>query len=718
MVVWLIAIGFVSLLGQVVLLRELNVAFYGTELIYILAIGVWLAWTATGAAIGRRSFVVPGTWVRWLLVVLACLLPLSVGAIRGLRIVFGGVPGAYLPFARQVLAMVLALMPVCLALGLLFQWAAKLYVGERRTLPAAYAIESAGGVVGGVLATLFLVWGMQNFTAALVCALFALAAAAWPPRRQWPRWIAPAAGIVAALLVAALVSVPSLDRWMTSWNHPHLEITRDTPYGRVSLTEASGQVSVFLNDALVFDTEGTGAEEFAHLAALQHPAPRRVLLLGGGIEGLARELLRHAPERIDYVEIDERLIDVVTPHLPDDVRRSLEHDAVRVIVADPRAFLDGDGRYDLILINMPEPASGQANRYFTREFFRGCRSRLGPDGVLALRLRGAENLWTPWLIRRTASIERALRGVFDDVVILPGTTHLVLASDRALTRDPMELAERFGARGIEARLVGPAYLDYLYTNDRFFEIADLMTATDAPVNSDARPLCYTYTLGIWLSQFFPGLATVELPDVSPHDAMGSLWTWLTVGILGFVFLILSRGPMMRRSALAAVAGFAGMVLESVLILHYQTVRGVLFQDLGLLLTSFMAGLALGSGVVHYLGRRRKDGVARALGIALFAGVVVLSLIVAWIPSAAGAGGLVATSLLLGVCGFLVAAVFAHASLYREPNQRAVVSPLYSADLVGGCVGSLAAGLFLVPLLGLPASALVIIFIILAALPLL
>jgi spermidine synthase len=713
MIVWLIAIGFVSLLGQVVLLRELNVAFYGTELIYILAIGVWLAWTATGAAIGRRHFVAPGPWVRWLLVALACLLPLSVGAIRGLRIVFGGVPGAYLPFARQVLAMILALMPVCVALGLLFQWAARLYVDGRRTLAAAYAIESAGGMAGGVLATLFLVWGMRNLTAAMVCAVLALAAAAWPPRSERPRWLMAASGIVAALLATALGWSASFDRWMTSWNHPYLAATRDTPYGRVSLTEASGQISVFLNDALVFDTEGTGAEEFAHLAALQHPAPRRVLLLGGGIEGLARELLGHSPERIDYVEIDDRLIDVVLPFLPDEIRRSLEHDVVSVIAADPRAFLHGEGRYDLILVSMPEPASGQANRYFTREFFRRCESRLDPGGVLALRLRGAENLWTPWLIRRTASIERALRGVFDDVVILPGTTNVVLASNRALTRDPMELGARFEARGIEARLVGPAHLEYLYTNDRFFEIADLMTATEAPVNSDARPLCYTYTLGIWLSQFFPGLATFELPDVTPHGAMSSVWVWLTTGILGLMFLILGRWPMVRRSLLAAVAGFAGMVLESVLILHYQTVRGVLFQDLGLLLTSFMAGLAFGSGAVHHLARGRGGGLPRGIGIALLAGIVVLSLAVAWLPSTA-AGGLVATSMLLMGCGFLVAAVFAYASLYREPNQRAVVSPLYSADLVGGSIASLAAGLVLIPLLGLSASALLIIFIILVA----
>ena len=34
-----------------------------------------------------------------------------------------------------------------------------------------------------------------------------------------------------------------------------------------------------------------------------------------------------------------------------------------------------------------------------------------------------------------------------------------------------------------------------------------------------------------------------------------------------------------------------------------------------------------------------------------------------------------------------------------------VSPVYAADLLGGCVGSLLAGVVLIPLLGLPATAL-------------
>jgi spermidine synthase len=40
---------------------------------------------------------------------------------------------------------------------------------------------------------------------------------------------------------------------------------------------------------------------------------------------------------------------------------------------------------------MPEPASGQSNRFYTKEFFEQCAGKLNSGGVTALRLRSAEN---------------------------------------------------------------------------------------------------------------------------------------------------------------------------------------------------------------------------------------------------------------------------------------------------------------------------------------
>ncbi|HUU45673.1 MAG TPA: hypothetical protein VM118_08055, partial [Acidobacteriota bacterium] len=123
-------IGFLSIVGQVVILRELSVAYFGVEIIYILAIGLWLLWTATGALLGRRGYVPSVSVIGWMLILAAVLVPLDIAFIRLLRPLFGGVRGTFLPFGLQLLALVVALLPVGVLLGLLFQWAGKSYVAR------------------------------------------------------------------------------------------------------------------------------------------------------------------------------------------------------------------------------------------------------------------------------------------------------------------------------------------------------------------------------------------------------------------------------------------------------------------------------------------------------------------------------------------------------------------------------------------------------------
>jgi spermidine synthase len=701
MIVSLIVIGLISILGQVVLLRELNVAFYGVELIYLIALGIWLFWTAVGALIRRRTYLPTHNMMALLFFAFGVFLPLDVAFIRASRLLFGGVPGAYLPFIHQFMITVVALLPAGILSGLLFQCAAKLYVAKGRTLAVAYGIESAGGVAGGLFATLFIVWGIQNFTIAFVCGLVAVITPVFLERNGLSL-LRRASMVFAGLFVLLLFSAPFIDRLMTAWNHPNLAETKDSPYGRITVTSLKGQVSVFENDALAFETEGTEAEYFCHLAALQHPNPSRVLILGGGIEGIAREMLKHAPERIDYVEINPVMLDMVMGYLPGDIQKSIREPDVHITFADPRQFLMGSGSYDLILVGMPEPASGQSNRFYTREFFEQCAASLNPGGILGFRLRSAENLWTPPLTSRTASIYRALESVFPEVLFLPGATNIVTASREPLPGKPEIMSERLHNRKIATRHISPDYIRYLFTNDRFAEVKNVLKSHPAAPNTDVRPVCYQYTFMIWLSKFFPRAALIDFSSLTDKRETGPLLPLLLWLSLPVIFLMSRFRPSFRRVLLVAVAGFIGMVLETVFILHYQVKHGVLYQDIGILLMSFMAGLAAGSITVNHVITRLIDrpGRIRWYGMALIAGFCLLCVVTATKTTMSTFTGLVQTAGFLASAGFLVAGVFAYASLHEIHDQTEVISPLYAADIFGGCLGSLAASLFLIPVLGL------------------
>jgi spermidine synthase len=692
----LFSIGLISILGQVVLLRELNAAFYGVELITTLALGIWLFFSACGTLMGRRNQYPSFFRINLLFLLLSFCIPLDVAFIRSVRLLFSDIPGAYLSLPAQMGALSAALLPVGLLLGLLFRWAANAYMVRNESLASAYAIECLGGLVGGVCGTLFLKFGFQNFTIAIFCALAAFGSTFLNIKRKPSGWFYLAATFFVLLGAILLWKTPELDRFMTSWTHPNLLETKDTPYSRITVDYLDGQVSVFENDALAFDAEGTRTEEFVHLAALQHPKPERILVLGGGIEGIVREALLHSPKTVDYVELNPALLKMIPRHLPPEIRQSLRANNVRIIIEDPRQFLRRAPRYDLILAGMPEPSSGQSNRFYTQEFFRQCHERLNREGVLSFRLHSSENFWTPQLTRRMVSIYRAAQSVFPEVSFIPGSTNVVICATGQRITDPSILAARLEARKIKAKLISSNYLRYLYSNDRFQEIAGILRSGTAPMNTDIQPICYQYTIMIWLSKFIPSMKFNNFSLFNPGLGLGIAW------LLAFIllaFLLRFFRWSIRRTILTGVAAFAGMVLETCLILHFQTKSGILYQDIGILLTSFMAGLALGSMAVAKIGRP----IPKRVGAAILLGFALLSVAVGWEISSGGNAGLPETSGLLILTGFFTAAVLAYASLYNAEDQKNVLAPLYSADLIGGCLGSLMASLMLAPLAGLATS---------------
>lgn len=127
-------------------------------------------------------------------------------------------------------------------------------------------------------------------------------------------------------------------------------------------------------------------EMLNHPALLTHPNPKRVLIIGGGDGGSAREILRHpGVEECVMIEIDEMVVRASQEHLP----------KIGTAWTDPRLdlrFADGidyvknsdEPKYDIIILDGTDPI-GPGAVLFAMEFFRGCKRMLKPDGILAMQ---------------------------------------------------------------------------------------------------------------------------------------------------------------------------------------------------------------------------------------------------------------------------------------------------------------------------------------------
>ncbi len=697
----LVAIGFISILSQVVLLRELNVSFFGVELIYLLALGIWLLWTAAGAIAGRWMNAPSLKHIAALFIIFGVILPLDIVFIRSSRLLFGDVAGAYLSFPQQLIIAAISIFPAGFLSGILFQWVAKTYITKEKTLALAYAVESLGGLIGGLFSALFIMCGLRNFSIMFICVIFSFITPVIVLKESSKSYLRWTAIVLIFIVLALMYKAPSLDHLTTMWNHPHLLESVDSPYGRITVTGLHHQISVFENDALAFETEGTDAELFCHLTALQHPYPQKVLILGGGIEGILREMAKYKPERMDYVELNPVMLNLVTQYLPDDIRKSLKDPNVNIIFGDPRQYIKKSGKYDLILVGMPQPTSGQANRFYTREFFKQCAVKLNTGGILGFRLRTAENLWTMPVIQMNTSIYSALQSAFPETLFLPGITSIVTASNAPLPHSPDIMIRRLQDMKITTRLISPNYINYVFTNDRFYKTNVLLKKEKHFFNTDIRPICYQHAIIIWLSKFFPHFAVVDPFSILNKFNPKMTCLLLSLGLL-IIFVLCRLRSFLRRIMLVASAGFIGMVVETILILYYQVKHGVLYQDIGLLLMSFMGGLALGALIINktFMKSIDKPIISRFHGIALLAGFCILCAFIGINVLNSDSVGLLRFSSLLAATGFLVAGIFAYVSLHKIEDQKKIISPLYAADLAGGCFGSLLGSLIFIPLAGM------------------
>lgn len=733
-------LGAASVISQLVLMREMLSAFAGNEMVLGIILGNWLLLTGAGAWLGRASGRLrnrEGAFVGGLIfIAIAPLVQVFLLAVLR-NAVFGR--GIQVGLTETVLASFVILLPFCLASGWLLTLACSV-VTERNDasgIGRVYVADCVGSIAGGALFSFVLVrlfdhLGILYFPA-LLNLLLAGALAVWFGRRLLLG--------VAAILAAALAGViffANADALATAiqFAGQHVVFRGNSPYGKLVVTDSSGQYNFIESGLPLISTDNTQqVEETVHYAMAQRPGARRVLIVCGGVSGTAREILKYGVAEVTCVELDPLIIEAGRRFLP----ANFSDPRIKLANTDGRLFVKQTAdRYDVVIVDVPDPSTSQLNRFYTAEFFGEVKRVLTDGGVLSFGLGRYADYVSPELARLLTSARRTLDTAFKNALVIPGGRVFFLASDGPLHED---IAARIEAARIPTRLVNRHYLAAMLAPDR---MEDMRRATSQPaaVNRDFSPVLYYYHLRHWMSQFKVRFGLLEAA---------------LVALLAFYVVRLRAAPLA-----VFAGGFAASGLEVVLLLAFQILYGSVYQQLGIIVTVFMAGLAAGafgmnrlagrgdvhvapsssitggvdaaasSGAVH---ERRQDCLRHrrllawiAFAVAAFAALLPLCLMA--LARAGGNGGFLlvqtAIALLTFLLGALVgmqfplagrvveSAVSADAPQPRENSQKSAetadsttASRLYTADFVGACLGALLPSTLLIPLIGVPAVCLLI-----------
>ncbi len=771
------ALGIGNQLGQVLLLRELLMVFHGHELTIGIILAFWVGWEAVGGWMGALVAERVGRPHRILVcLVLAVIvvMPATILVTRLLRGFFDAVPGTHLSLYDTVRTCFLVMAPLCVLMGAQFVLLARMWrrhrkAGDMSGAVRTYILEAIGHMTGGLLFSLLLVHVLSPLQIAAVMGALMLGGIGL---------LIPAAPFRRAVLIVVLLpialAVPYLegaDEWAfrLQWRRflPDSELvkTRQSKYGAINVARRRDQYSFFQSNHLAFSTGGpeaglNGFEEIeaahlAHLAVSQHPGPERVLLVGGGMRGVLREMLRYGEILVDYVELDRELIDVAYPYLPRSTRNALGDERVNVLTRDGRMHVKTTTeRYDLVVVDLPDPVTAVLNRFYTGEFFRELSARLNPGGAVVLSATSTPGLRHSSIVNRNATLYHTLGDVFDDVLAVGDNVCLFFASAAPgqLTADAAVLSERYIHRGVESPGFSARHFHTLLQDapvrrknwilrhhgrspDSVREPPDTgpmlpgtleeQKAAGAelpPVerrfffNSDFRPIGYYHTL-----VFLDRLTGQEAGEIFRLLLAIRLW-WLApiaaavvgTGVLLRLFPRIKGGRGGRGYAVGLsvfVIGFSSMVMEVTLLFAFQSVYGYVFEQIGLIVALFMGGLALGGMLCERYVRRKGDLRMMAgvqVGFLLFAGMLAVGM-----PAAASLRTPALTFMFFAastfIAGMLNGAHYPLAGTCRQHLSglcERSAGFIYAVELVGACMGAALTGVALAPILGLAGACMV------------
>lgn len=667
----LLALGISSVSTQLVMIREVMSSFGGNELVIGIVLGVWLLFTGLGSALGvplaKRGHSEKSLFLGHLLI--AVLPFVQIASIRALPLLW--VRGEMIGLASAIGGSTIVLIPYCLVGGAMIPLAGSL-LGGKDTTSKVYVADTSGDIGGGVLFSLVFVYLLSHWDSFLVLGFLNLFAAFMMVSLR----VLPAVCILGiAVLAARPFDVTSL-----SWRFPGQEIVlnKNTPFAQLTISRTGRQLNVLQDAIPLFSTGDLDTEAVAHLPLCQAREGAKILLIAGGVFGTLEEIYRHHPERVDYVELDPAILD-----LDRLIHKSLSRTFVHVHVGDGRLFVKkAPTKYDVIIVDLPDPENAQLNRFYTQEFFKEAKSILAGGGTLSFTLIGSENYLEEKGLALNRSVHAALKNVFKHTLVFPGTTHYYLASDSSL--DP-NITRVLDERRIVTRRLVDYELPTMADPFRMDRLMRLLTEEEIPANRDLSPSAFGHLIELWLKK------------------SGSPRTFLYIIIVVMLGLAVAACCRDRLRFTIASSGYAGMAFELALLLLFQVIYGYVYLRMCLFITLYMIGSALGALASDRLKKSRAWQVlACDAGLILFAGLACVAAQVGTHlkrPMSLFLMQYGVIPVLLFVVAFVAGYQFSTVSRMARGIGAEITGRLYVSDLAGAACGTILTGLVFLPKMG-------------------
>ncbi len=698
----LFLIGFTALSAQIILLRELLIVFYGNEVTIGLILGLWFLIGGLGSffagKILLKKFKNYLNLFNIIQLLIAVYLPLCIYIVRVLPKILNLFPGEIAGEIPVILSTIPLILPLNGLLGALFATGCEVYKKKPGIIPVGYTyiLESIGAFAGGIFTIFVLLPNFNSFQSHIILSAFNLVSIMFLNPFLIIKLIAL---LIIFLYTMLFFRTPQLSEKLITKIYPGYKVCffKNTHYQNLLVLKREDALSLYTSGIYNFTVPDPATSEMAaHLPLTQHKNPKRILIIGGGLSEVTKEILKHPVNKVVYLELDpmviENLKDLFPP--PDDER-------FKIIICDARYwFRKNQDKFDVIILNLPPPHTVLINRYYTQEFFAEVYTHLNQGGLLSFSLPSQPNYLSEEQIMFFISLKKTLKKVFPEVLITPGETAFFLAARNkgTLTSDWEIMLKRLQKRSIMTQFFREYYFFSEFSHFRFQDMdTQLKVKVKASINRDFYPISYFYNTILFSTQFkynFKGfLKKLNFTNI--------FFVFFILYII-FLFPIYTRVQAYTYRLIAVIAstGFAEISFQIITLLSFQIFYGSVFWKMSLIFTSFMSGLIFGSLWITKLMERKLPEynwlVSTQIAILLYPLLLLVpliynfgELIFLFLPFIPGFIGGIQFPL---ICG-----------LYWRKKKNAsgeIGGVFYGFDLMGSFIGSIVLSLIVIPVLGI------------------
>jgi SAM-dependent methyltransferase len=581
-------LGVIATGGQVLILRELISSLQGDELFIGTALCGWLLWGAVGAYWGgKRHSVVSNVT---LFAPAALILPIVIIIARLSPLIITRTVGEALSFTYAASLSFIITLPGALVCGYLFAAIVRRDGNYAACMLRIYYSEGVGAFVAGALVSILTSNNVSTLSTAGVLSCASLAALSFRSHLSGFAKVLGAAAAIAAGL-AVITAGPLIDRTIDRYKYRPYEVTAsfDTPYSHQTILQRGG-AHVLLTDNMVESTESDilTAENFL-LPPLAYVSNAKDILVFGQMDLTLPPLLENLPN-LSITEVDMR------PPLHERVRKlSYGEKSFRYIQNDPVAFLRlaRSGSFDAVILPLDESGSYRGLRLMTGRALADIRRVLRPHGVLHLvTTYNSEEYVLPDDKQLFSTIRATLEAVFPRVIVWPGSSTLFLAGDSTLAiSQPDSIAARLNRLNYRPQFLNESYLPDRLSKWQVERINNALRMSCEANSFDHPSLANlqiirrssAYVVDRWVQEF------MRKPSI-----LGAIMMCVAVSLLGFSAV--GRRRKWFGLGLYFTAGLVSLNLELISFYVYQSIAGILYSRLSLLVGSFMLGLAVGARI--------------------------------------------------------------------------------------------------------------------------